>query len=64
MCSMVSMNEKEMEESLKVADEILKESSSEEDYEEIEDGEEMIFETMEHEIGDKVILSRNVKTKI
>ena len=60
--SMVSMNEKEMEESLKVADDILKETSSSEDYEEIDEEEEIIFETMEHEIGDKVILSRKIKT--
>jgi len=65
--AMVSMTEEEMEESLQFAENVLTQTTSEEEGEE-EGGEEdeydiieETYNTMEHEYGDKIILSRKIK---
>ena len=62
--SMITMDEEEMKASLEFADEVLtKETSSDEedeDYEEEYDIIDETYNTMEHDYGDKVILSRKI----
>jgi len=65
--AMVSMTEEEMKESLEFAENVLTQTTSEEEGEE-EGGEEdeydiieETYNTMEHEYGDKIILSRKIK---
>jgi hypothetical protein len=61
--SMISMDDEEMKASLQFADEVLTEeiSSSEEEYDEEEyDIIDETYDTMVHEYGDKVILSRKI----
>jgi hypothetical protein len=65
--SMISMDDDEMKDSLQFADEVLTKetSSSDEDEEEQEEEEEYdiideTYDSMEHEYGDKVILSRKI----
>ena len=59
--SMISMDEEEMKDSLNFADEVLtKETSSSDDEEEEYDIIDETYNTMEHDYGDKVILSRKI----
>ena len=60
--SMISMDEEEMKDSLHFADEVLtkENSSSDEDDEEEYDIIDETYNTMEHDYGDKVILSRKI----
>ena len=59
---MISMDDEEMKESLNFADEVLTKetSSSDEDDEEEYDIIDETYNTMEHDYGDKVILSRKI----
>ena len=68
--AMVSMTEEEMKESLEFADKFLTQTTSEEEEEEGEEEDEEedeydiieeTYNTMEHEYGDKIILSRKIK---
>jgi hypothetical protein len=63
--AMVSMTEEEMEESLQFAENVLTQTNSEEEEEEegVEEYDiiEETYNTMEHEYGDKIILSRKIK---
>jgi len=59
--SMISMDEEEMKDSLHFADEVLtKENSSSDEDEEEYDIIDETYNTMEHDYGDKVILSRKI----
>ena len=58
--AMVSMTEEEMKESLQFAENVLTQTTSEEEEEEYDIIEET-YNTMEHEYGDKIILSRKIK---
>jgi len=63
--AMVSMTEEEMKESLEFAENVLTQTTSEEEEEGEEEDEydiiEETYNTMEHEYGDKIILSRKIK---
>ena len=59
--SMITMDEEEMKASLQFADEVLtKETSSSDEEEEEYDIIDETYNTMEHDYGDKVILSRKI----
>jgi len=61
--AMVSMTEEEMEESLQFAENVLTQTTSEEEGGEEDEYDiiEETYNTMEHEYGDKIILSRKIK---
>jgi len=59
--SMTSMNDEEMKDSLHFADEVLTKETSSSDEDEEYDIIDETYDTMEHDYGDKVILSRKIK---
>jgi len=58
--SMTSMDEEEMTDSLQFADEVLTKETSSSDEDEEYDIIDETYDTMEHDYGDKVILSRKI----